>query len=137
MVAVLVSGCGGPAGGGGKDLQTRRQLSLVARAYSDYLALHGNAPPASEGAFVATFADYQPQLQALGLDEPSGLLVSPRDGQPFLVAYDAKTSRQRAPWIAVEREGVEGKLLGVQARGVLEEVTPDQLPEAIRSALAK
>jgi hypothetical protein len=136
VIGLLTSGCGGGPAGGDNDLQTRRQLSLVATIYGDYLALHGNVPPASEADLVATFTDYLPRIKALKLPESSELLVSRRDGEPFLLAYRAESIADYAPWIAIERVGVEGKRLGVQGRGVLEEVTPDQLPEPMRAALS-
>jgi hypothetical protein len=136
-VAGAITGCGGAIGETGGDSETRRRLSMIASIYGDYLAMHGNSPPASESDFVAAFTDHAPRLKALKLPESKDLLVSPRDGQPFLLAYDAKTQRAFAPWVAVERVGVGGKLLGVQGRGVIAEATPDQLPEAIRAALGK
>ena len=54
LAGLTLTGCGGVHATGGDDYQTRRQLSLIAELYGDYLQNY-NGPPKDEAAFSTAF----------------------------------------------------------------------------------
>ena len=121
LIGVLsLVGCGGGSEGGGDDYQTRRQLSLVAEIYGDYLGTHGNAAPKDDAEFRVFLTEYAAKrLKAYNVADVDELLKSPRDGQPFTIVCGkrlAPPDSPNTPWAAYEQTGVDGTRLAAQVR---------------------
>jgi hypothetical protein len=127
--ALSLAGCGGGSEVSGTDYQARRQLSLIAEMYGNYMQERGG-PPKDEGEFKAFLTEWAARrLEPYNVESVDELLVSPRDEQPFVVVYGKKLVSKDAPnspWAAYEQTGVDGKRLAAQVRGVLEEYSPEE-----------
>jgi hypothetical protein len=100
-----LSGCGS-----GTDVvqfsQAEKNLGFIAMAYSDFHSKHGRGPKDAE--------ELKPFLKVFGNAEE--LLVSPNDGQAFVVVWGADPTRggptlplNLFPILAYERKGKGGK----------------------------
>ena len=140
-VLLAVVGCGGDISptGGGADFQTRRQMSALASFYGDYLSAHG-APPADEAAFRTFLQEYSKRIERMDIGGVDGLLKSPRDEQPLVVVYGKRlvpADSPNTPWAAHEQTGVDGKRMAVQVRGVIEELTADEIAKQFTATSKK
>jgi hypothetical protein len=130
LIGLALIGCRDAAAPAGNDALARRQVSLVAMLYGQYLQSHNNLPPADEAAFRSFLNEYGgSRLKEYNIDNLDKLLTSPRDGQPFGIVYGkrlAPADSPGTPWAAYEKTGVDGKRLAAQARGATVELTPEQ-----------
>jgi hypothetical protein len=125
-------GCGGSSvANGGDEVLARRQLSVIATLYGEYLQANNNVPPKDEEAFRSFLnEDSGSRLKFYNVDNLDELLISARDNQPFVIVSGQRRAAKDspdAPWAAYERTGVEGKRLAAQVRGAMEELTPEQI----------
>jgi len=65
--------------------------------------------------------EFQPFLKGYG--NPDELLVSPRDGQPFVIVYGADPTIEPTPSnpqiIAYEKDGKDGTRFSIEPRGAI------------------
>jgi hypothetical protein len=125
LLLILVTGCGGP------DVlplsPVEKQLSQVAMAYGDAHGQLGRGPKNAE--------ELKPFLKRFG--DPDELLVSPNDGEPLVVIWEADPSRGGPteykgmfPILAYEKTGKGGKRAITDIRG-----RPMTIPEGDFSKL--
>lgn len=126
LVGVLclpwAGGCGdAPVAAGG---QGEKVLTAVVQAYVTHLRTHRYKAPANE----AEFKDVLQQagagiLERAGVKTVDQLLVSPRDFQPFVIAYGKDASRLlEHDIVAHEKTGVSGRRLVGYDLGYVEDV---------------
>ncbi|MBL9162716.1 MAG: hypothetical protein JNL18_08300 [Planctomycetaceae bacterium] len=88
----------------------RTPIEDVASWHQLYVASHGRKLPPDEAAFVA-FVEAQMKERGQPFDA-AAFLVSPRDGQKFVVQYGTASVTLGADSVVVhEKEGYNGKLL--------------------------
>jgi hypothetical protein len=116
-------GCGRNAG---PAIDGRLAIENVAKWRQLYCADHGGQPPADEAAFVA-FIDRK--LGERGEGVADDLLVSPRDGQRYVVRYGKEAAKLRESDVAVhEQQGAGGRVLVALESGRSREVEASELP---------
>lgn len=118
------TGCGPSAA---PPVDGRLAIENVAKWRQLYCADHGGKPPADEKAFV----DFvQKKLSARGEPfNPDEMLVSPRDGQRFVVLYGDQSAKLSEGSVAVyEKEGYGGKVLIALESARSREVDAAELP---------
>jgi hypothetical protein len=130
LIGLALAGCGRNAAPSGDDALARRQMSVIAMLYGEYLQAHNNFPPKDEAAFRGFLNENGGSLLKLyNVPDLDKLLTSPRDGQKFVVVYGKRIAPKDSPgtpWAAHEQTGVDGKRLAVQVRGATEELSPEQ-----------
>jgi len=116
--AVLLAGLAG-CGGCGTQVHVipltpaEKELTAIAMAYNDAVSELGRPPKSAE--------ELKPFLKRFG--DPEDLLVSPNDGQPYVVVWGANPVggpteyRGMFPILAYERQGASGKLAVTDIRG--------------------
>ncbi len=132
VVSFLGGGCGASpqaaSDGGGIA-----RLTVVAKQYAGYLNTHQNHPPANEAEFKKLLTDAGSAiLKKAGANTVDELLVSPRDGQPFVIEYGAAAGRLIDHGIiAYERTGKDGTHLIGYRLGYVEAADADKFRTAI------
>ena len=130
---LVIAGCGsGAAAPSDADQQTAIALKLAGIAYGDFLAAHRGAPPKDAAEFRTFLEARLADLQANGVKSADDLLISPRDGQPFVVVTGkrlAPPDQLDAPWALYEAAGVDGKRMIASARGIVVELTPHEFAQ--------
>lgn len=91
-----------------------KNLGNIAMAYADFHEKYGRGPKDAE--------ELKPFLSSFG--KPEELLVSPNDGQPFVIVWNADPTRGRPlmphnlwPILAYEKQGKGGKRAVADLRG--------------------
>ena len=88
-------------------------LKPIATLYGQYIGQHRGRPPASEEAF-REFIEKEGSaiMESYGIASVDELLVSERDGQPYVIVYagQPKPTTQSGSVVAYEQQGVEGKI---------------------------
>jgi hypothetical protein len=104
----------------------RLAIENVAKWRVLYCADHNGAPPADEQTFVAFI---KKKLAERGEAMNDTMLVSPRDGQKYLVQYGKPSAKLGDNSVTVhEQQGSGGKLLVAFGSGRSSEVDATQLP---------
>jgi hypothetical protein len=125
VLASLPLGCGtGPTV---EDLSVHSRLKGVAAMYGRYTAQHRGQPPKNQQEFEKFLATVDAKDFAnFNASSPAELLVSPRDGKPFIVNYGASAdppSPTNPPAIIAQESPVEGGgTLGVTSVGEVREL---------------
>jgi len=99
-------------------------LGEVTKAYVGYMRSHGFQPPASEVEFKSVLSQGgEEALRRAGVGSVDALLVSPRDSQPFVIAYgrDGRKLLDREV-VAHEQTGVSGQRLVGYSLGYVREL---------------
>lgn len=105
----------------------RTRIEDVASWHQLYAASHGRKLPPDEAAFVA-FVEAKMKERGQPFDA-AAFLVSPRDGQKFVVQYGTGSVTLGADSVVVhEKEGYDGKLLVGFQSGRSGEVDAAELP---------
>jgi hypothetical protein len=138
--ALLFEGCGrgGAPGVADADRQTAIALKLAGIAYGEYLATNRGAPPKDAAAFRRHIESTLPDLQVNGVKSADDLLISPRDGESFVVIVGqriAPPDQTDAPWALYEARGAQGKRMIASARGVVVELSPEEFARQAPGAL--
>lgn len=134
LLALVGCSQGDPLTSGSLDRQTRIVLNLCSNFYDEFLRSHGGAPPKDQEAFRAYMESRREDLARYNVKELDQLLVSPRDGKPFLFVVGKRVAPPNSPgtpWAAYEQVGVEGKIMAVQVRGGVHELTADELAKIV------
>jgi hypothetical protein len=108
-------------------------LAEVTRAYVGHLRTHSNRPPADEGEFRRILTEAGADaLRRAGVGTVDELLVSPRDSQPFVIAYgDAARPLLERGVVAYEQTGVSGRRLVGYALGYVDVVDQQAFDEIL------
>jgi hypothetical protein len=131
---LIVPGCGaaGVSDQAATNQQTAIALQLAGTMYGEYLARNRGVAP-QDAAAVRTFIESRlSDLQANGVKSADDILISPRDGQPFVVVTGrilAPPDQLDAPWAVYEAKGVDGKRMIASARGVVVELSPEEFAQ--------
>lgn len=112
-----------------KAKATSRLRALVS-LYNRHIIANGK-PPADATAFEQFIAEKGgAMLEKLQVDTPKELLISERDGEPFVVVYDgsppAGSSREV---VAYEKQGIDGRRWVGFRIGAIEELDEPQFQE--------
>jgi len=99
-------------------------LGEVAKAYAGHLRADGYKPPADEAEFKTILAKAgDGVLKRAGVRSVDDMLVSPRDSQPFVIAYGKAARRLLDEGVvAYEQTGVSGRRLVGFALGYVQEL---------------
>lgn len=91
-------------------------IAVLGRLYGGYASQHDGVGPADEAAFRA-FLESLPDAQrkGMGVEDVAAALVSPRDGQPYVILGGIDS---REPVAATPQAGV-GQPVGPQQKGLL------------------
>jgi len=116
VVVLAAAGCGG-----GKNSPPSNEALLaienVGKWYQLYRSDNGGKPPADEEAFLA-FVNSTLTERGQGTVDREKLLVSPRDGEPYVVLFGKKnTQNQEINIVAYEKVGAYGTKLVVTEMG--------------------
>jgi hypothetical protein len=108
-------------------VEGRLAIENVAKWRQLYCADHSGKPPADEQSFVAFI---KKKLSERGeAFNPDQLLLSPRDGQRFVVLYGKQPEKIGDVSVTVhEKTGYDGKLLVAFENGRSREVDAAELP---------
>ncbi len=119
----LMSGCGKTA----PPLVDKAAIENVAGWHQGYVASHGRKLPPDEAAFVA-YVEAQMKERGQPFDAAT-FLVSPRDGQKYVVKYGKELANLGSGSVVVhEKEGYGGKVLVGDQMGFSKEVDAAELP---------
>lgn len=123
MALSLLSGCGKTA----PPPVDRTAIEDVASWHQSYVAAHGRKLPPDEAAFVG-FVEAKMKERGQEFD-PATFLVSPRDGQKYVVKYGKELATLGGDSVVVhEKEGSGGKVLVGYQMGRSAEIDLAELP---------
>lgn len=129
---VTLGGCGGaPAPAKGNDSEVKK----LGIAFMRFVGSHRGQSPANReelDQFVSAMkAD---ELKAMGIENPSELYQSSRDGAELVVRYGMTIpppNPNNPTVVAYEKEGVSGKHLVVYDTAGVEEISEERLKELV------
>ncbi len=128
MTVSLLLGCGKTA----PPPVDRTAIEDVAGWRQLYIASHGRKPPADEAAFL-DFVEAKMKERGQEFDRAK-FLVSPRDGQKYVVQYGKELATLGADSVVVhEKEGYGGKILVAYQMGRSAEIDAAELPTLLPS----
>jgi hypothetical protein len=109
LMALVLSGCS--SGLPPETAAQEEHLRQLAYMYGRYMAMHQGQVPGSEREFRAFIEQLGPEERSrFGVgEELDSLFVSPRDKQPYAVAYQKPFGLPGQELIAYEQAGVNGK----------------------------
>ena len=123
MAVALLLGCGKTA----PPAVDRTAIEDVAGWHQGYVASHGGKLPPDEAAFVA-YVEAQIKERGQPFDAAT-FLVSPRDGQKYVVKYGKQLANIGSDSVVVhEKEGYDGKVFVGYQMGGSSEVDAAELP---------
>jgi hypothetical protein len=123
---LILAACGliGCGGGGGSSGETEHAKKL-SEVYRSYVAANRGKKPANEAALKQYAKTLSPELlEIMKIDDVEAIFASPRDNQPYVVAYGAKAT---GPVIIHEQQGVDGKKIVATREGAVQEVEDAEL----------
>jgi hypothetical protein len=132
--AVGLPGCSAGPAATGSDVP---RLRMVVSLYNMARTTTGRVP-ANEAEFKAFIADKGgPVIERAGVASAEELLVSERDGQPFVVVYGAPPKGMHNDVVAYEQQGVDGKRQVGFGLGMVETVDDAKFNELVPNPPAK
>jgi hypothetical protein len=135
LACMAAMGCGSH-----KQSQPRQQSGLkkLALVYGRFLSQHRGKPPADEAEFKKYVGSLRPaELKSFGVNDPSQIFVSERDGKPYVIIYGPPKGPPgpgSSPVIAYEQEGKGGNRWVASAAGAVEEVDEARFRELVPTA---
>jgi len=128
---LVVVGCGGSGAPdlSGANRQTAIALKLAGTMYGDYITTNRGAAPKDSGAMRKYIESRLSDLSVNGVKKADDILISPRDGQPFVFVTGqtlAPPDQPDTPWAVYESTGVDGKRMIANTRGVVVELSPEE-----------
>jgi hypothetical protein len=113
----MLAGCSGSGGASSQDTHIKKVTDL----YISCVAANQGRRPPNEAALKQYAKRLSPELLAvMGIDDVDAIFVSPRDSQPYVVAY--ATANASGPILAYERDGADGKRLVSTREGAVQEL---------------
>jgi hypothetical protein len=124
----LLFGCGEKAA----PVDGRTAMIDITGWHKGYVASHGHKLPPDEAAFVAYV---EGQLKERGQPfDAAKFLVSPRDGQKYVVKYGKEFANLGSTNVVVhEKDGYDGKVYVGYQIGRVDEVDAAELPTLLQS----
>jgi len=152
MVILAISGCGGGTPPPSPPTP-ETTITTLGRLYGEYAARHDGVGPADEAAF-RSFLESLPEAQrkGMGVEDVAAALVSPRDGQPYVILGSVDTREagdgtpqagggqpgapqqsglQGQPVVIHEQTGQDGKRLVVTGFGTSAELDAAAFAKAV------
>jgi hypothetical protein len=131
LLAAVLVGCGGPAGGSGKKETSRvRFLTMLYTRTSSQLGRN----PKDEQEFKEKLKSYDLALDKAGVSSIDELFISERDGQPLVVLYGARPPGSDV--VVYEQTGVGGMRYVGHKLGMVEEVDEAKFRELVPAGAA-
>jgi hypothetical protein len=125
---LLESGCGSGSNADSRRLQSSRLRDVISLYIYAGRAL--GRPPRDETEFKEFINNQGGKvLEKVGVSSADEMLVSERDGKPFVVLYKKPTSDKAAGIVAYEAEGVDGVRDVGYELGNISEMNEDQFAE--------
>jgi hypothetical protein len=116
LAIASLAGCGGDVGRARES-----HIKKVTEVYTSYVAANQGRRPPNEAALKQYAKRLGPErLQVMGIDDVDSIFVSPRDSQPYVIAY--ASMKVPGAIIAHEKQGVDGKRLVATREGALQEL---------------
>ena len=123
-MATLAAGCSRAPG---TTPAVEENLRHIASAYDKTTKKSGRLPRSAE--------ELKPALQLFG--DPDAILVSPNDGQPFVIHWDVVIFQPAPngfrPILAHEAAGVDGKKYVIDNMMVVRQMTEAELDQALNT----
>ena len=117
-LCALVCGACGTSGQGSAETPHIKQISEL---YRGYVAANRGQLPRDEASLKKYGKSLSPQLlEVMGITDVDAAFISPRDGQPYSIAYG--TSKSMGVIIAHEQTGAGGTRLVATREGAAEEM---------------
>jgi hypothetical protein len=111
----------GACGTSGQSSSEAPHIKQVSELYRSYVAANRGQLPRDEASLKKYGKGLSPQLlEVMGIKDVDAAFASPRDGQPYVVAYG--TSKSMGVIIAHERTGAGGTRLVATREGAAQEV---------------
>jgi len=131
-VVLATTGCSSDTdfNAGSTERQTKVTMNVLSIIYGEYLDFHNANPPKDIGAFRKYLESRAEDLKRYNVEKIDQLLISPRDGQPFVIICGKRSAPSDSPdmpWAAYEQNGIEGKRLAVQVRGGVHELIAEEI----------
>jgi hypothetical protein len=131
-VVLAIAGCSSDTDiyGGSTERQTKVTMNVLSIIYGEYLDSHNGNPPKNSGEFRKYLESQREELRRYNVENIDQLLLSPRDGKPFVIICGKRSAPSDAPdtpWAAYEQNGNEGKRMAVQVRGGVHELTDENI----------
>jgi hypothetical protein len=135
VFSLLLSGCPNKSGDLVPEENRIKALSLL---YGQYTGQHRGQTPADEKEFKQFVASRKETLESFQLDPNNidQLFVSPRDSQPYGIAYKVKTSgipdpMAPSPPVIWEKVGSAGKHYVADSLGKVELISEDEFKKRV------
>lgn len=107
IVLLTIAGCGGGTPPPSPPTQ-ETTITALGRLYGEYAARHDGLGPTDEAAF-RSFLESLPEAQrkGMGVEDVAAALVSPRDGQPYVIlgGIDTREAVSTTPQTGVGQPG--------------------------------
>jgi hypothetical protein len=136
-LSVAGCGAGGVSDQSAANQQTAIALQLAGTMYGEFLARNRGVAP-QDAAVVRKYVESRlSDLQANGVKSADDILISPRDGQPFVWATGrilAPPDPLDSPWAVYEAKGVDGRRMIASARGVVVELSQEEFAQRVPGA---
>ena len=111
----------GACGSSGQGNSEAPHIKQISELYRSYVAANRGQLPRDEATLKAYGKNLSPQLlEVMGIKDVDAAFASPRDSQPYTIAYG--TSKSMGVVIAHERTGVDGTRLVATREGAAQEV---------------
>jgi hypothetical protein len=109
------------------DPPAKVRLLRLGEKYLQYVNEKGKAPP-NEAALLPYLKQYHADdLQFTDCaNDPTQLLISPRDGKKFVIRYGLGTVQRDSTPLAWESQGEGGQRFVFQGTGYVEEINADE-----------
>ena len=128
---VSVLGCGGAKTQSALEQETSRLKPLVI-LYAQAFAQNRGRPPANEEKFKSFLAkEGEYLLESYKLNSVDDLLISERDGKPYVIFYGKRPQGVARDLCAYEKDGVDGKRYVGYTLGIVEEVDETRFRELV------
>ena len=134
VLSSLAAGCGGNKPVGRERSDDELHIQRVAQLWSGFRAAQGGKAPANAEELKTWAKKLKPeQLAQYGIQDVDKALISPRDGQPYLILR-AAGNRMGYGNVVFEGSGVNGKHLAASNMGSVSELDEEEFKQAVPKA---
>ncbi len=128
---ISLTGCGSHNTQSALEQETSRLKPLII-LYAQAFAQNGGRPPANEEKFKSFIAKEGGGLmKSYKFDSVDDLLISERDGEPYVIFYGKRPQGVASDLCAYEKVGVDGKRYVGFTLGIVEEVDETRFRELV------